>query len=304
MPNIQYYLGIDGGGTKTDFALADKNGVILNRVILGASNPNDVGFEKAFATLKEGIETVCDGYPYDRISVFAGIAGCSSVENLPKIRAFLQSFEFAHTDNHNDARNAVAASLDDGDGITVIMGTGSIAYAKQGSSLYRIGGYGYLFGDMGSGFAIGRDAILAALQYEDGSGENTLLHEYIKEVRGTESVLECIDLFYKEGKKEIAKYAPLAIKACAAGDTKAKKIITENLSAIAALIKGGAKKLSGDTIKVVLCGGLTAAEDVILPILSSLLQDETKRYEIGICRNSMVWGALRLAGMPSVNEKR
>ena len=304
MPNIQYYLGIDGGGTKTDFALADENGVILRRVILGASNPNDVGFEKAFATLKEGIQDVCDTYPYHRISVFAGLAGCSSAENLPRIGAFLSSFGFAKADNHNDAQNAVAAALDGEDGIAVILGTGSIAYAKHGTELYRIGGYGYLFGDMGSGYAIGRDTVLAALQYEDGSGENTLLHAYVKNACGTETVLASIDLFYKEGKKEIAAYAPLAFKAYAKGDAKAQKILTENLSAIAALIKGGAKKLPGDTVRVMLCGGLTKAEDILLPLLSSLLENEQKHYDIGICRHAMVWGALRLAGMPSPKEKR
>ena len=303
MADIRYYLGIDGGGTKTAFALADKTGTVLKQITLGATNPNDVGFESTFAVLCEGIDTLCEGIERQEISVFAGIAGCSSAENLPRIRDFLVGLGFGKTANHNDAYNAVSAALDREDGVTVIMGTGSIAYAKSSSYLRRIGGYGYLFGDAGSGFAIGRDVILAALQYEDGSGEQTLLHSLVREKCGSKTVLESIDLFYKEGKKEIARYAPLAFKAYIAGDAVAKKIVADNLSAIARLVRSGADTVKKENVKVALCGGLCAAKEVILPLLSSLLADDKRRYEIEICQKTPVWGALRLAGMPVKQEK-
>ena len=303
MTNIQYYLGIDGGGTKTAFALADQAGTVLKEITLGATNPNDVGFENTFAILDEGINTLCKGIDLQKISVFAGLAGCSSAENLPKIRDFLEGFGFGKTSNHNDAYNAVSAALDGNDGVTVIMGTGSIAYAKSGSYLRRIGGYGYLFGDSGSGFAIGRDVILAALQYEDGSGAPTLLHSLVKKQCGTETVLANIDLFYKEGKQEIARYAPLAFRAFTEGDAVAKRILTDNLCSIAALVRSGADTVGTKTVKVTLCGGLCAAKEIILPILSSLLADDTRQYEIEICQKTPVWGALRLAGMPIKQEK-
>lgn len=303
MADIRYYLGIDGGGTKTAFALADQTGTVLKQITLGATNPNDVGFENTFAVLREGIDTLCEGIERQEISVFAGLAGCSSAENLPRIRDFLVGLGFGKTSNHNDAYNAVSAALDGEDGVTVIMGTGSIAYAKSGSYLRRIGGYGYLFGDAGSGFAIGRDVILAALQYEDGSGEQTLLHSLVREKCGTKTVLESIDLFYKEGKQEIARYAPLAFKAYIAGDAVAKKIVADNLSAIARLVRSGADTVGKESVKVALCGGLCGAKEVIIPILSSLLADDKRRYEIEICQKTPVWGALRLAGMPVKQEK-
>ena len=303
MSEIKYYLGIDGGGTKTAFALADYEGAVLQEIVLGATNPNDVGFDTAFATLRQGIEAVTDGIAPSEISAYAGLAGCSSVENLPRIRDFLSQFGFARLNNHNDAMNAVAAALGDGDGVVVIMGTGSIAYAKSRSYLRRIGGYGYLFGDAGSGFAIGRDVILAALQQEDGSGENTLLHGYVTELCGTGSVLSSIDRFYEKGKTEIARYAPLAFRAYEEGDAVAKRILYENLSAIAALVRSGGETVGTDTVTVTLCGGLTAAKDTILPILSARLAEGERRYEIKICQKPPVYGALRLAGMPIRQEK-
>lgn len=294
----RYFLGIDGGGTKTAFALADEGGSIRSRVTLGACNPNDVGFEQTERILQEGIISACAGYPLAQISVFAGLAGCSSVENLPKVSAFLARFGFARIANDNDAKNAVAAALGNGDGMTVIMGTGSIAYAKKGSDLYRIGGYGYLFGDRGSGFSIGKDVILAALQQEDGSGGQTMLYDLVRSACGGKTVLSQIDFFYKEGKKEIARYAPLAFKASQEGDAVAKQIVEDNLQAIAQLILGGAKRLDGAPIKVVLCGGVSKQEDVILPMLSRMLENDGRIFELAVCNKEPVWGALILAGMP------
>ena len=71
----RYYLGIDGGGTKTDFVFADENGKILQKLRLGPSNPIDAGFEYATAILNQGICTLTAGIPKNLISVFAGIAG-------------------------------------------------------------------------------------------------------------------------------------------------------------------------------------------------------------------------------------
>ena len=303
-PAPRYFLGIDGGGTKTAFALADERGSILSRVTLGACNPNDVGFEQTERILHEGIISVCEGYPMEEISAFAGLAGCSSVENLPRISAVLTRFGFGRTANDNDAKNAVAAALGTKDGVAVIMGTGSIAYAQKGSALYRIGGYGYLFGDKGSGFSIGKDVILSALQQEDGSGQSTALYDLVRNACGGDTVLSKIDFFYREGKKEIARYAPLAFQAYRQGDDVAKRIVEDNMQAIAALILGGAKNLGETPLKAVLCGGVTKAQDVVLPILSKMLAESGCEARLCVCEKEPVWGALILAGMPCGHEEK
>lgn len=293
--DILYYLGIDGGGTKTDFALADKEGNVLARRVLCGCNPNDVGFDETFKVLNEGIRDVCGDISFKNISVFAGLAGCSSVENLPRIRNFLSEFGFGKYDNHNDAKNAVAASLGRDDGVSVIMGTGSIAYAKLGEVFYRIGGYGYLFGDAGSGFAIGRDAILAALQYEDGMGKNTAIYSMVKEKCQGETVLSKIDLFYEKGKREIAQYAPIVFDAFALGDEVAKRILEKNISVIADMICAAGAKLESDTVKVSLIGGLTCRSNIIIPLLNSFLESDSVTYQISVCDKPPVMGAVYLA---------
>ena len=295
-----YYLGIDGGGTKTDFALADEKGTLLRRITLDASNPNDVGFPQTEKILQNGITMACEGIDLTSVSVFAGLAGCSSAENAPRIYNFLKQFPFSNIQNDNDAKNAIAASLGKRDGVTVVMGTGSIVYAKNKDALYRIGGYGYLFGDEGSGFSLGKDAILAALRQEDGSGAPTLLHDYVKDQCAGDTVLSKIDVFYRDGKKEIAKYAPLVFKAFQNGDAVACKILTQNIATIAEMISAAADKLerASGTVTVVLCGGLCAQKEILIPLLHSALKNDNRTYQIEICTDPPVIGALRMAGMP------
>lgn len=75
---ISCYVGIDGGGTKTEFLLAESKGEILDRVVLSGCNPNDIGLSACFEILKQGLSKLCGELERDQISLFAGIAGCSS----------------------------------------------------------------------------------------------------------------------------------------------------------------------------------------------------------------------------------
>ncbi len=292
-----FYLGIDGGGTKTDFVLADSNGDIKNSVCLGTSNPSDIGIENTLNVLRAGIIEVCGNVPKSNISVFAGIAGGTTDGIREQISAFLSRFGFADTKNGSDAMNAISASLGDADGISVIMGTGSVTFAQANGKTHRVGGYGYLLGDAGSGFSLGREAILAALCFEDGSGEETALYEAVRKKCGTESVLDSLGKFYSGGKREIAQYAPLVLNAYVDGDKVAKRILFDNLEKVAQSIHGASKYLpkTKDSIKVVLCGGLCNKDGIIYRALCEIMSKEN--YSISFCERPLIFGALRLAGM-------
>jgi len=292
-----FYLGIDGGGTKTDFVLADSQGNIQNSVCLGTSNPSDIGIENALNVLRAGIVEVCGNIPKSNISVFAGIAGGSTDGIYEQISTFLSRFGFYETKNGSDAMNAVSACLGDVDGISVIMGTGSVVFAQANKKIHRFGGYGYLIGDAGSGFALGQAAILAALCFEDGSGEGTVLYEAVRKKCGTERVLEALGKFYSGGKREIAQYAPLVLNAYIEGDKVAKSILFNDLEKVARTIRGASKLFPNtkEPIRVVLCGGLCANDDILYNALCQILAKEN--YSISICERPLIFGALRLAGM-------
>ena len=170
-----YLLGIDGGGTKTVFRLADESGQPLSTVYKGASNPNDIGMENTFSLLREGIYEACSGIPHGRITVFAGIAGGGlSGNNAEALHRFFEDFSFLAFENGSDIENLAALSSEE-KRVLVIMGTGFIVYAINGAEKKRISGWGQLFDEGGSGYTIGRDAISAVLSAGDGSGRETLL---------------------------------------------------------------------------------------------------------------------------------
>lgn len=291
----EFYLGIDGGGTKTEFALADSNGTIIKTVCLGASNPSDIGIEKSLDVLRRGIIEVCGNIEKSNISVFAGIAGGSSAGVYEQISEFLSKFGFGYTKNGSDAMNAVSASLGDADGISVIMGTGSVTFAKVNGKTYRVGGYGYLLGDSGCGFSLGREAIFAALSFEDGSGEKTALYEAVRKKCGTERVIDSLGKFYSEGKRTIAQYAPLVLQAYVNGDKVAKTILFDELEKVAKSIRGASKHLPNtkEPVKVVLCGTLCTKDDIIYRALCEIMEKDN--YSISICKSPMIIGALNLA---------
>ena len=298
------YLGIDGGGTKTEFLLANEQGEILRRVLLGASNPNDIGFAQTQEILRQGILSCCGEYPLGCISVYAGLAGGSTGSNAEAICKFLTQFGFLSVKNGSDATNAVSAALGREDGVIVIMGTGSIAFAQSNGVQHRLGGFGYLLGDGGSGFAMGREVILAALRQEDGSGPKTHLHTLVKQKCGSNTVLEKVGDFYRGGKTLIASFAPLLFEAVATGDAVATSILKHQLREIATLITGAIGHIEADTIPVVLCGGLAQANHQwILPTLQALLENAPRHCKLSVCETSMTVGALYLAGMPQAKKE-
>ena len=292
-----FYLGIDGGGTKTDFVLADSNGNVMKHVCLGTSNPSDIGIESTLNVLRTGIIEVCGNVAKSNISVFAGIAGGSTAGISEQISAFLSRFGFADARSGSDAMNAIAACLGDADGISVIMGTGSVAFAQANGKAHRVGGYGYLLGDAGSAFSLGREAILAALCFEDGSGDETILYEEVRKKCNTKSVLDSLGKFYSGGKREIAQYAPLVLKAYADGDEVAKRILFNDLEKVAQTVRGASKQLPNpkERIRVVLCGGLCTKDGVIYHALCEIMAKEN--YSVSVCELPLYIGALKLAGM-------
>ncbi len=292
-----FYLGIDGGGTKTEFILADGKGSILAREILSGSNPTDVGVAATQNILGQGIQKVCKGFSLDQISVFAGISGGITGDNKIQIHRFLSSFGFGNAKNGSDAENAVAAALGQKDGIAVILGTGAIAFAKQGNLLTRFGGYGHLLGDGGSGFSIGRDAVVAALRDQDGSGPKTAITKLVQEKCDAQRIVDRLGIFYADGKHILASYAPLVFHAYNMGDPVAEEILRKNMMEAATLIRQAAKVFSEGPVQVVLCGSVALRQKTVMTMIVEELSKDSREYRLEVCRRSMVEGALLLAGL-------
>lgn len=289
--NIKYLLGIDGGGTKTDFLLTDLNGNEIKRIILGPSNPVSMGIDVTKKCLEQGIKQICSDMDKREISLFAGIAGGISGNNREIINKFLSSFGFGKFRNASDTDNALEITLSGENGVAVIIGTGIVAFCEVDRKRHRIGGWGYLIDKGGSGFHLGADALNSALQFIDGRGGSKMILEMIEE-KLRKPLPDSISEIYQGGNPYIASFASVVFDVYEKGDKEAEKILDRNACEISKIIETGYDLLKGKKGKIVLCGGLCRRQDILKPFLTNHLR---KEIQFEFSETDMVDGAVSLA---------
>lgn len=290
-----YYLGIDGGGTKTEFALLDPEGKIACRLFMDGCNPNTVGIERTKNIIENGIIQVCKDVPLSSVVVYAGIAGCASESYAEEIKIMLEKMSFAACEVGSDNNNIVAAGLGDNEGITMILGTGICAYVVKKNETKRIAGWGYLFDNGGSAFHIGRDGINAYFSSYDGTGEETTLVQRINETISCSNA-EFLKSLYSGGNKLVSSYAMCVFEEAEKGDKVSIAILKKHIAEIARLIRAALSQFStnNEKIPIILGGGLTN-QKLLLPYLTDELGDDTKKCSIRVLDVPPVNGALELA---------
>ena len=288
-----YFLGIDGGGTKTAFALADPTGTILRTLQLGPCNPFDIGIENSKNVLSNGIAQICDGIPLSSVVLFAGLAGGKAGTFADPLTAFFNEFRFAAFQIGSDNENIIAAGLYGRDGITMIMGTGVCSYVVKNNTYHRIAGWGYLFDEGGSAYNIGREALSSYFSSCDGSGKETSLSRRIEEMTG-DSPSALLNNLYEGGKKVIASYARLVFEEAEKGDAVSLSILHRNMEEAARIIHAARAHFPDDAaVPVILAGGLTE-QAPLLPMLKEALGN-TENLHIEILSVPPVEGALQKA---------
>lgn len=167
-----YYIGIDGGGTKTAFGLFDEDGHIIDELEQSTCHFLQVGFEGCAKCLYEGIESLILSHRLSKEDVYIGIgiAGYGNDENIRRqlekhIAAVLPNYHYALT---NDMHVAMIGALNGSDGIAVVAGTGAIAMAQVHQQIIRSGGWGYQLGDEGSAYWIGKELLKYFTYQADG----------------------------------------------------------------------------------------------------------------------------------------
>lgn len=289
--NIKYLLGIDGGGTKTEFLLTDSNKTEIRRLILGASNPVSTGIENTYSVLNDGIKEICEGFDTSETSVFAGIAGGKTGENRKLINDFLSRFGFAAYECGSDIDLALEVALKGENGIAVIMGTGVVAYARSDKKLHRTGGRGYMIDKGGSGFHFGSDALNSAFEFIDGrGGSETILNLIEKMLK--KSLESSVGEIYGGGASFVASFAPVVFEAFKLGDSTASQIIERNAFEAAKIINGARKSLEIYDDKIVVCGGLCKQKEILYPFLTKYIEGGAS---LKFLDEPMVNGAISLA---------
>ena len=282
------FLGIDGGGTKTEFTAVTSGGHVLKRRTYGGCNPNDVGYERLSEIILDGIAEMLYTVPSIR-SVFAGIAGISASDRITRLSSDIKRrFPKLHVEVKTDSFNLFA--MEPRAEISVISGTGSVVFVKKGDRFIRLGGWGQLLDTHGSAYDIGRDAIRIALSEEDNLKQYSLLSKMLLEKLGTKTVWEAIGGIYKGGKPFIASLTEVVFSAYSKGDEGAKALISKNAERLAELLNNAARLHGARPIAIASGGLFEHYADVLLPMI--------KKYadtEIIITGLPPVYGACRRA---------
>lgn len=261
-------IGIDGGGSKTEFVLFSETGKIFNRLVLSGSNPNTVGFQNAVHTLIMGIDTLL-GIEEDVCGIFSGISGLDSGSSKNLERLLTEKYPTIKIQCENDVFNVIANGSNPDQCIAAICGTGVAVYANNHGALKRFGGRGYLLDEGGSGYHIGKDALCAALDAEDGITEHSILVDFVQEKIGGNVWVQLQNL-YKNDQSYISAFAPCVFKAYENGDDTAAHILEKNAEHLARLLHLAAKNCTMQK-HIVASGSIFTKNTIFSEILKTKL---------------------------------
>jgi N-acetylglucosamine kinase-like BadF-type ATPase len=243
---MRLFLGVDGGQSSTTAWIGDETGRVLGA---GSGGPcNHVGAAEGRAKLASAVSDcvgkACSAAGLDAAAVRYE-AACFGMSGGPADKQSLLA-EILPADRlivTTDAVIALAGATAGEPGIIAIAGTGSIAFGRnaEGRSA-RVGGWGYIYGDEGGGFDITRQALRAALRFEEGWGPPTALHTLLLEHGGAADANDVLHRFYTDAypRPRIASYARLVDQVAMEGDRAAVQILhtaAQQLATLAASVK-------------------------------------------------------------------
>ncbi|MCI5771713.1 MAG: hypothetical protein MR021_02690 [Clostridiales bacterium] len=253
-------IGIDGGGTKTEAVLCDETGRVLRHVRGGPSSPTSRPMEEAAGEIRRVLARLTDQVggltaPFD--AMFAGLSGGGVGDNTPRMHTYLRDMLPACRElhNYNDAVNAFRSAIPSGDGLVAIAGTGSSVFACTGDRMFQTGGWGYLLGDEGSGFDLGRRALVSALRAIDGRDGDTLLVRACEEKLHMQ-VASAIPALYAGGRTGIADFAPVLLSVAEAGDARALAEMHGAADALCESIRAAAAHIAQRPVQVAIAGSI------------------------------------------------
>ncbi|MFT4806776.1 MAG: glucosamine kinase [Paraglaciecola sp.] len=265
---MDFFLGIDGGGTKCKARLEDAQGNFLAEAIAGPANAarNLTGSVEAVleASEKAIAKANIKGLSLNRINAGIGLAGI----NIPQVKQeFLkQSLPFASWHITTDLHIACLGAHLGQDGAIVIVGTGSSGIVIHNSQHLEIGGHGFVVGDKGSGAWLGKMAISHCLETLDGICPNSLLSEQVMNQLDCDNAYDLVTLTLEAKPAFYASIAPLILQLAASQQDDALLLVNEAATYINKICQ---RLLNGNLDRLSLIGGIT---QVLIPYLDSQLQ--------------------------------
>ncbi|MEO8061126.1 MAG: BadF/BadG/BcrA/BcrD ATPase family protein [Pseudomonadota bacterium] len=307
------FLGVDGGGTKTAFVLIDARGGIRASHVTGSVSHLSQGVAGATALLAEGIRALLARGVTAAAQVDFAFFGLSSYGEDSAVTPRLDTMPAGLLDSSrfrcgNDMLGSWAGSLACADGISVIAGTGSMAYGEHRGRAARAGGWGELIGDEGSAYWIAREGMNLFSRMSDGRAPRGPLHALVRERLGLGDDLDlCARIYGGDGggRGEFAQFARLVHEAAERSDAGARAIFLRAAAELVDAVRAVRRALevpAAFTLPVSYSGGAFAGSPWLVDAFTLALAGESTPYE---CRTPLfppvVGAALyaaRLAGTP------
>ncbi|MGQ0549231.1 MAG: BadF/BadG/BcrA/BcrD ATPase family protein [Armatimonadota bacterium] len=300
-PSQRLLLGVDGGATKTRAVVISERGAVLGRSEVRSSSAYHREPEEAagivVSAAREALGHAGTAAPVAALG--AGLAGADDPTVHQRLTRALGDAGLAQTVVvDHDAAAALAGGTVLQPGIVIIAGTGSIAFGvDQTGRRARAGGWGPLLDDEGSGYAVGRGALRAAMRAHDGRGGETTLTGALARRFGLGSLASLKMTVKTLNIDEIASLAPLVVAAARDRDTVALAILTRAGEGLAAMIAAVARTLGWERagFPLVPTGGMFKAGEAIREPMVRALRAGRSTAQLVEARFSPDVGAALLA---------
>jgi len=267
MQGEEMILGIDGGGTKTVAWVARRADASegVGRGSSGGANPQAVGLDAALANLNQAVDAAraeagASGETF--AAAVLALAGSDRDEVRQPLNQWAEDRQLArHFRIVHDAEPVLAAGTPAGWGVALIAGTGSLAFGRTADGrTARSGGWGYLLGDEGSGYAVALAGLRAVTRAADGRGDETRLVHALLGRLNLERPEDLVSAIHQSAdpRAAVAALADVVTQAAEGGDVVAGRILDQAGAELAAMVAAVAETLdlSGDRFPLALAGGL------------------------------------------------
>jgi len=303
---MRHVLGVDAGGTRTTCLLASELGDILAKGVAGPANLHTVGVTQTQRAIQASIGQAMSRTGIRHVDVaYLGVAGVDRTPERKTVLTIVKKLGVAkrfHVDN--DALIALAGGTVCRPGVVVISGTGSIAFGiNSRGQRARSGGWGPVLGDEGSGYDIGRRALVAVMRSGDGRGPQTsLAHRVLRHLR-LDRPEQLIGYVYGDtmGVPRIAELASIVLDESKRGDPVSRRIVEDAARELteAALSVTKKLRLEKGPVDIVVCGGAFEHCDVLHNLVKTTLQKALPRAMLVRRRFDPAVGAV-LLGLKSL----
>jgi glucosamine kinase len=299
------FAGVDGGATRTRVVLASDDGTLLGAGIAGPTNYDNVGIEVARSNLDRALDRAWKSARLTREpvrAIFLGMAGVVSPQDRDTIARLALGVHAAPAGSiyvDHDIRIALAGGLAGREGAVLIVGTGCSCYGRTADGRSHRTGWGYLLDDLGSGFFLGLQAMIALTRETDGRGKPTRLSAAIRKALGFEDPDEIMRILYHDNLSvtQIAALAPLVLEAANGGDEVALTILRHGAHELSLNVKTVADRLhfSPAPFLATIVGGLGEPPGIYRQLVCDAIVRENPRCSIVAPKLPPVLGAVLLA---------